>query len=333
MSKARALRMFGTLALVLAGVVLLITPYAGNPFWTGLMAQILIFGLLALSVDLLMRHTGLFPMCNGAFFAVAAYTVAMLEVNYGVASPFAALAGIVAAGVTGMVFGVSVRASGVYFILVTLALGQLVWGVSVQWTWLTGGDNGITNVPYPSLGDMGIGSLTQMYYFVAIVVIFFTLLYRQVIRSPFGLSLNGIRDSESRMTALGFNVTARKYVAFVISSLFAGVAGVLYAYTVQFVSPAASSLLISVEAALMPILGGAGTVFGAFIGAVIIIGIRNVVSGFLSGWPIVMGLVFIVVVLFAPKGILGIFNDLLRRSDRLDQSADAARKDAREVEQ
>lgn len=318
---ARVIRTLGIAALVIAGLTVLATPFAGNPFWTGLVAQVLIFGLLALSVDLLMRHTGLFPMCNGAFFAVGAYTVAMLEVNYGVPSPLAALAGVAAAGLTGALFGVSVRASGVYFILVTLALGQLVWGVSVQWTWLTGGDNGITNVPYPSIGALAIGSLDAMYYLVAIVVAFFTLVYGQIIRSSFGLTLNGIRESESRMTALGFNVTARKYVAFVISSLFAGVAGVLYAYTNQFVSPAASSLLISVEAALMPILGGAGTVFGSFIGAVVIIGIRNVVSGFLYGWPIVMGLVFIAVVLFAPKGVLGIFRDLARRSERRERDA------------
>ncbi|MEM6463847.1 MAG: branched-chain amino acid ABC transporter permease [Pseudomonadota bacterium] len=300
---------------VLAGIIVLFIPFAGNPFWTGLVAQVLIFGLLALSVDLLMRHTGLFPMCNGAFFAVAAYTVATLEVTHGWSSPMAALAGIAAAGITGAIFGVSVRAGGVYFILVTLALGQIVWGVSVQWTWLTGGDNGITNVPYPSIGGAEIESLDGMYYFVAIAVVLATVLYRQIIRSPFGLSLNGIRDSESRMTALGFNVTLRKYAAFVISSLFAGVAGVLYAYTNQFVSPATASLLISVEAALMPILGGAGTVLGAFIGAVVIIGIRNVISAFVYGWPIVMGLVFIVVVLFAPKGILGVYYRLSRQPD------------------
>lgn len=296
------------LAIVLVGL-----PFWGNPFWTGLAAQILIFGLLALSVDLLMRHTGLFSLCNGAFFAVAAYTVAILEVNHGVPSPLAIVAALAAAVLVGAVFGVSVRAGGVYFILVTLAFGQLVLSVSVQWSWLTGGDNGITNIPYPSLGRLTVTSLEGMYYVVVAVVALTTAVYHRIIRSPFGLSLNGIRESESRMTALGFNVLRRKYEAFVLSSLLADLAGVLYAYMNQFVSPAIASLNVSVEGALMPIVGGAVTTLGAFLGAIVILGIRSVVSGYVAGWPIIMGLVFIGVVLFAPKGILGLIDLAMRR--------------------
>jgi len=288
-------------------VFVLAVPYLGNLFWIGLAAQILLFGLLALSVDLLMRHTGLFSLCNGAFFAVAAYTVAMLQVQYGLPTLIAAPAGVLAAGVTGAIFGVSVRTSGVYFILITLALGQIIWGASTQWSTLTGGDNGIPNVPFPAMAGLEITSLSQMYYFVLIVVVLAAFLYTRIVQSPFGLTLNGIRESESRMTALGFNVQQRKYAAFIISSLFAGIAGALYAYTNQFVSPATASLNVSVEAALMAILGGAGTIIGPFIGAAMIIGIRNVVSGFLPGWPIVMGLVFIFVVLYAPGGLLSLF--------------------------
>ncbi len=306
-------------AAAILAAALLAAPQLGNLFWTGLIAQILLFGLLALSVDLLMRHTGLFSLCNGAFFAVAAYTVAMLEVNYGAPTILAAPAGVLAACATGMIFGVSVRTSGVYFILVTLALGQIVWGASTQWTWLTGGDNGITNVPFPALGGLEITSLPQMYYFVLATVAAATFVYARIVRSPFGLTLNGIRESESRMTALGYNVQRRKYAAFVISSAFAGVAGVLYAYTNQFVSPASSSLTVSVEAALMAILGGAGTIAGPFIGAGMIIGIRNIVSGLISGWPIIMGLVFIFVVLYAPGGLLGL---LKRRRSGSEKTAE-----------
>lgn len=294
------------------GALLAIPLLAGNPFWIGLAAQVLIFGLLALSVDLLMRHTGLFPMCHGAFFAVGAYVTAMLEVRADAPSLVAAGAGILAATAAGALFGVSVRTSGVYFILVTLAFGQIVWGASVQWSALTGGDNGIPGVPYPSLGELSIGSIGEMYVLVCGVVILATLAYARLVSSPFGLSLNGIRDSESRMSALGFDTALRKYVAFVISSAFAGLAGVLYAYTNQFVSPASASLLVSVEAALMAILGGAGTLLGPFIGSVVILGIRNLLSG-ATGWPIVMGLVFIGVVLFAPKGIVGLWRQALAK--------------------
>ncbi len=309
------LRWVGGFALAFA---LLALPFAANPFWTGLVAHILIFGLLALSVDLLMAQTGLFPMCNGAFFAVAAYSVAALEVNFDAPSIVAVSVAMAAALMTGALFGVSVRTGGVYFILITLALGQLVWSAAVQWSSLTGGDNGITNVPFPSFGPVAVTTFNEMYYLVIACVVAATIIYRRITRSAFGLSLNGIRESESRMSALGFAVGRRKYAAFLLSSLFAGFAGVLYAYTNQFVSPASASLQVSVEAALMPILGGAGTTLGAFVGALVIIGIRDFVSGIVHGWQIVMGLAFIFVVLFAPRGILGLFDRVLRSGDKVE---------------
>ncbi len=293
-------------ALLAVLAVILLVPLVANQFWQGLVLQILIFGLLALSVDILMRHTGLFPICHGAFFAVAAYAVAKLETQSGLPSPLIVLIALAVAGFTGAVFAVSVRTSGVYFILVTLALGQIVWSLSVQWTSLTGGDNGIANVPFPSLGAWGFESLSSFYYLAVAVVLLAALSIRRILASPFGLALHGLRESDSRMRALGYRSPQHRFAAFLLSSLFAGLAGVLYAYTNQFVSPQAASLLVSVEAALMAILGGAGTIIGPFIGAALILGLRTIASGLFEGWLILMGLLFIATVLFAPRGILGL---------------------------
>jgi branched-chain amino acid transport system permease protein len=292
------------------GALLLLPPFFLDPFGIGLAAQILVFGLLALSVDLLMRHAGMFSMCHGAFFAVAAYATAALHVHHGLPTAVAAPGGIAAALLTAAVFGVSVRTGGVYFILVTLALGQLVWSLTVSWTGLTGGDNGITDVPAPAIGGLRAATPAAYYYLVLGLVVLCCLAYRRLIASPFGLALHGVRDSEARMRALGYDVTALRYVAFVVSGGMAGIAGVLYVYGNQFVSPATANLSVSVEAALMAILGGAGTILGPFIGSAIIIGIRNTLSNIVPGWPILLGLVFIATVLWAPRGVIG----LLQRS-------------------
>jgi branched-chain amino acid transport system permease protein len=278
-----------------------------------MLIQILVFGLLALSVDLLMGHTGLFPLGHAAFFAVAAYTTAILEARHAQPTILAAPAGVVAAVFLAIVYGLAVRTGGVYFILVTLAMGHIVWGVSLRWASFTGGDNGVGNVPLPAIGPLSFTDLSSYYYMVLVVVLICVVGYRILVRSPFGLGLRGIRESESRMRALGYNVGAHKYAAFVLSGMLAGVAGVLYVYWNRFVSPATATFLVSAEATLMAILGGTGTILGSFIGSAIILGIRNYVSAYLLQWMTVMGLVFIITVLWAPDGLLGVIRRLRAR--------------------
>ena len=297
----------GNRFLLLAVLVLaLLAPQILDVFWVNTLIQILCLGLLALSVDLLLGQTGIFPFGQGAFFAVAAYTVALLQVKLGQPTWVAVPAGMAAAVILAFVYGVAVRTSGVYFLLVTMALGHIVWGVSVRWVALSGGDNGIGNIPYPKIGSFVIQGALSYYYVVLAAVVLCILGYRTLIRSPFGVTLRGIRESESRMRALGYNVVAHKYVAFVISGALAGLAGILYVYFNRLVSPSTAALHVSVEAALMVIIGGSGTIFGPFIGSAIILMLRNYVSGHLVQWMTVMGLVFIVTVLWAPDGLLGL---------------------------
>jgi branched-chain amino acid transport system permease protein len=297
------------IALAFAAVL----PWIGGPFWTGLATQMLIFGLLALSVDLLLGHAGLFSLTHASFFAVSAYTVAILQVRYGWPTLAAAPAGIVLGTLLAAVFGISVRTRGVYFILITIALGYVVWGVAHRWSSFTGGDNGVTNVPFPAVGPAAVTSHTQYYYLVLAAVILCGLGYRVLIRSPFGLGLRGIRAAETRMQSLGYRTGMHLYAAFVLSGALASFAGVLYVYYNKFVNPVAASFPISVEAALMAIVGGTGTIVGPFIGAGVVLGLRNWVSSFVEMHHAIMGAVFIATVLWAPQGLVGLAGRLRAR--------------------
>ena len=300
----------GWLLLGVTVALALLAPQLLGTFWISLLIQILVFGLLALSVDLLLGHTGIFPLGHAAFFALAAYTTAILQVRYALPTLLAAPAGVGAAVILALVYGLAVRTSGVYFILVTMAMGHIVWGVAQTWASFTNGDNGIGNVPFPALGSLAIRNLSSYYYLVLAVVLACTLGYRMLTRSPFGLTLRGIRESGSRMRSLGYNVGADRYAAFVLSGSLAGLAGVLYIYFNRFVSPPTASLHVSVEAGLMVIVGGTGTVIGPFIGSAIILVLRNYVSAYLVNWMTIMGVVFIVTVLWAPDGVLGLMRRL-----------------------
>jgi branched-chain amino acid transport system permease protein len=302
------------LLVAFAGALLL--PYAAGPFWMGLATQMLIFGLLALATDLLLGHAGLFSLCHASFFAVSAYTVAILQVRYGVPTALAAPAGLALGTALAAAFGLAVRTRGVYFILVTLALGYVIWGVAHRWSSFTGGDNGVTNVPFPAVGPLTIMSHTQYYYLVLTIVVTCGLGYRVLVRSPFGLALRGIKASESRMRSFGYRTGAHLYAAFVLSGAIASFAGVLYVYYNRFVNPVAASFPVSVEAVLMAIIGGSGTLIGPFIGAAVILGLRNWVSSFFELYATVLGLVFIATVLWAPEGIMGLTARLRARFGR-----------------
>ena len=300
------------LGLLALAAALLAPPLVG-PFWMTLITQIYIYGLLALSVDLLLGHAGLYSLCHASFFAVAAYTTAILQVRHGQPTIIAAPAGIIVGTLLAMLYGVSVRTRGVYFILITIALGYIFWGAVYRWASFTGGDNGITNVPAPSVAGVAIVSQTAYYYLVLAVVLVCALGYRILIKSPFGLSLRGIKASESRMRSLGYRTTLHLYAAFVISGAMASLAGVLYVYYNRFISPVAASFQISVEVSLMAIVGGSGTIVGPFLGSGIVLGLRNWVSSFFELHAAIMGIVFIATILWAPDGIVGIAERLRMR--------------------
>ncbi len=292
-------------ALAALAAVALFLPRVLSSFHLGLAMEILIFGLAAMSLDLL-AHTGLVSLGHAAFFGGAAYVIGILMNSYHLDFPLTAIVALVAVTGLGALFGLfAVRASGVYFLMVTLALAQVVWGLAYRQSSITGGDNGLSGISRPMLGPISIATQPHYYYFVLAVVVVCALVLHRIVRSPFGLTLKGIRDSESRMKALGYNTFLHKYLVYILAAAFAGVAGILYAYYNSFINPDAVNLGQSATFVLMVILGGVGTLWGALVGAGIIDLLKNQVGLYTDRWPTIMGAVFVIVVLFARDGLFG----------------------------
>jgi branched-chain amino acid transport system permease protein len=207
-----------------------------------------------------------------------------------------------------LLFGlIAVRASGVFFLMITLAEGMIVWGIAQRWTTVTGGDNGLTGIDRPPFAL----EYWTFYYLTLAIVLVCTVLIALIVHSPFGLSLKGIRESEGRMGPLGYNVMMHKLVAFTVAGACAGVAGLLLAMYNSFYSPAAVHIKASADGLLMSILGGIGTLTGAFVGSAIYVVVTNYVSGFLDRWPTLLGLIFVLTILFARDGLVGAWQRLV----------------------
>ncbi len=284
---------------------------AGAPFLPSypltLLTQALIVAILAMSLDVLLGYTGLPSLGHAAYFGVAAYAVGILATEYQAGFWTCLLAGVLLAALTAAVFGLlAIRAAGTYFLMITLALGMVVWGLAFRWVSLTKGDNGISGVPRPDLGlPWSLWSPLPFFYFALVAAALAAAALGLLVSSPFGLTLKGIRESESRMRTLGYNVWLHKYLAFVLAGTAAGFAGVLWAYYNGFVSPVDVQLVTSVEALLMVALGGPGTLAGPAAGAALIVFLKNFVSVYTKRWLLILGAVYIGVILFAPRGLAG----------------------------
>ena len=271
-----------------------------------LLTQALIVGILAMSLDLLLGYSGMPSLGHAAYFGVGAYAVAIMTTERQVGLIGCLVVGILLATLTAAIFGLlAIRAAGTYFLMITLALGMVVWGLAFRWVSLTKGDNGISGVPRPTLLGLELITAVPFFYFCLVSAAVAWVLMGLLVVSPFGLGLRGIRGSESRMQALGYNVWLHKYVAFVLSGAFAGFAGTLWAYYNGFVSPNDVQLVSSVETLLMVALGGPGTLIGSMLGAGLIVFLRNFVSVYTKRWLLILGGVYIGVILFAPTGIVG----------------------------
>lgn len=302
----------GTAALIalVALAVLGLVPLVAGVYKTTLASQMLIFGVLAMSIDILSGFAGRTPLCHGAIFGVATY-VALYYATVAGGSPWVGAAlGVAAATLVAALFALlAVRTSGVYFLLLTLALGMIVWGICLRWSPVTGGENGIRGTIRPDW----LASPTHFYYATLVAFAAVAWAMWRFVRSPFGLAIEGIRESETRMRALGYDVTLHLFIAFTVSGFFAGVAGALYAFYNGFVSPATVALGQSVAALLMAIIGGVGTLFGGLVGAIVVIAVQDIVSVYTDRWSMLLGLMFIGAMIFAPDGILPRLGLLLGR--------------------
>jgi branched-chain amino acid transport system permease protein len=213
------------------------------------------------------------------------------------------------------VFGLlALRTRGSYFLMITLALSQVLWGIAFGWRSLTGGDDGLPEVPRPNLSlPWSMSDNTPFYYFVLLFFVVGTMVLVRIVASPFGYVLRGIRESETRMLVLGYNVWRYKLVAFVVAAAFAGLAGCLYVYFNRFVSPDYVHVVRSAEVLLMVILGGAGTLIGPAVGATLIVLLENLISTYTERWVTVLGIIYVLVALLAPNGIAGLIASLRRQ--------------------
>jgi branched-chain amino acid transport system permease protein len=290
--------------IVVAAALLAVPLVLKNEFYLNLASQILIYALLAVSLNLLLGYGGMVSLGHASFVGLTSYA-AVLMLNAGFGQILSAVLAVVFSTACGALFGLlALRASGIGFLMITLALGQIVWGIAYRANTLTGGDNGIRFTSRPHPFGFDISSAPAFYYFTLIVfAIAFFFIWR-LVRSPFGAALQGARDQPRRMRMLGHNVWLIQWLAFVLSAFWGSIAGLLYIYYNLFISPHAISLQQSAEALLMAILGGASTLTGPIVGATIITLVKNVVSTYIDRWNTLLGLIFVVVILFMPLGIV-----------------------------
>ena len=286
-----------------------IVPHSGS-YVMLLATRALVFAILAMSVDILLGFAGMASLGQAAYFSIGAYFTAILATKYqfGLGWDFwlVVLLAMLLGAATAAFFGLfAVRATGVYFLMITLALGQCVWGLAYRWNSLTNGDNGINVITRPNFGfDL---SNERTFFFLVLVFFSATLAALYVlVRSPFGRSLEGIRERELRMKILGYNTWLHKYIAFIIAGAIGGLSGVLWAFTNGLVSPDTVVLTTSVDALLMVVLGGTGTLVGGALGSAIVFGLREYLSTLVPWWQYVLGGVYVLTILYLPMGLMGI---------------------------
>ncbi|MCO5066752.1 MAG: branched-chain amino acid ABC transporter permease [Rhizobiaceae bacterium] len=265
----------------------------------------LIGSIMALSLNVILGWGGLFSLCHASYLGIAAYSFAILTTTYAQGHFSAALAALAITVVVAGIFGVmALRATGLTFLMITLALGQIVWGLAYRWVSVTNGENGISGSGRNMFLGIDLAEQRSFYFLVLLAFVACFVCLQAFSRSPMGASLRGARDQPRRMTALGFNVGVIQWCAFVLSAFWAGVAGLLYFYHNQFINPYALSISSSAEALLMVIAGGAGTVVGPIVGSFIVVFIKDIVSNYISHWHAFLGFIFILIIVFLPEGIV-----------------------------
>jgi len=299
--------------------LLIVAPLVLPLFWRRFLTEILIWGLLAMSSDILIGYTGMVSFGHSAFFGLGMYgaAAALLTVN----PPMlwlAILYGLIAAaGVAAFVAYFATRLRDIYFAITTLIFSQIFYVIIFTWTDVTGGENGLT-FSQPALAIPGLFSVrftpNILHWFVLAVVTGSYLILRRITQSPFGMVLQSIRENEARTRAIGYPVERYKIAAVMLSGLFAGLAGVLYALQNKFAAPDFVFFLVSGEVVIFNVMGGIGTLVGPIVGAGAFLLLREAFSRFFTEFYLIpVGVIFIAMVIFMPQGLLGFMRRWLNR--------------------
>jgi branched-chain amino acid transport system permease protein len=288
------------IVLLLAAIVLI--PFVVRPV---IGAEIWLFAIFGLGLNLLLGYTGLLSFGQSTFFGSAAYVAGWLLKHYAINVFLALGIGIGVGALSALLVGyLCVQRSGLYFIMLTFALNQLFFFIAYQWTSVTGGEDGMPGVPRPAF--LGIDFKDPMNYYIFVALLFLTSLWamRRVVESPFGKILQAIRENEVRAAAVGYNVPRFKLAAFVIAGAFSGLAGVLYAMLFGIVPLEAIGFVTSGNVVFATLIGGSGSLYGPVIGSFVFIWLSESMSVVWERWPLLLGVAFVIVVLFLRGGVV-----------------------------
>jgi branched-chain amino acid transport system permease protein len=302
-------------ALAAALVALVSVPmWVPGDYYVSVCSQILIYAIFALGVDVLIGYAGLVSLGHAGLLGLASYTVAVcLAAGLGHAAAVTIALVITLAG-TAVFAGLSLRATGIGFIMITLALGQIMWGLAYRWVSITGGDNGLSVASRPAPLGFTLDVPSHFYYATLVVFLLAVVAAWVFVHSPFGASLKGTRDQPRRMTALGYHVWLIRFYACMFSGLLTAIAGILFVYYTEFISPPTLLLTSSAEGVLMAISGGSGTLLGPVVGAALVEIVKNVASAYIARWNMLLGAIFVAIVVFMPEGLVPGSMRLIRRA-------------------
>jgi len=293
------------LGIALIAGSLLLPPFLAGDFYINLASQILIASMFALSLNLLVGFGGMTSLGHASYLGVAAYISALLTSKYGIGHGAAAAISISGTIAMAAFFGViALRASGLGFLMITLALSQVLWGLAYRMSNVTNGDNGITGLTRPAPFGISLDNPVSFYWFVLIVTVAAFVMMTMFVSSAFGSSLKGVRDQPRRMAALGFNPWLIRWITFIYAGFWGGIAGLLYVYYHKYIHPSSLSTTSSAEALLGVIAGGSGTLGGPVAGAALVLLLKNYASAYIERWNMLLGFVFLFIVLVMPRGIV-----------------------------
>jgi branched-chain amino acid transport system permease protein len=273
-------------------------------YYVNVASQILLYAIFALGLNVLVGYAGLVSLGHAALFGISSYiTGYMLQAGFGHTESI--LAALVVGVASMAVYAVlSLRATGIGFIMITLALGQILWGLAYRWISLTGGDNGINVPSRPEPFGYSMSGPNTFYYATLIIFALSVAAVAIFVKSPMGAALMGTRDQPRRMNALGYHVWAIRFWACLFSGLLTSISGILFVYYTQFISPQTLALTSSAEVLLMVISGGPGTLLGPIVGAGLVVVVKTVVSGFIERWNFLLGAIFVAIVILMPEGLV-----------------------------
>jgi branched-chain amino acid transport system permease protein len=290
---------------------LLILPFFAGDFYVNLASQVLVAAIFALSLNLLVGFGGMTSLGHASYLGVAAYADALLTTKYGFGHGTAAIISILGTTVMAGLFGlIALRASGLGFLMITLALSQVLWGLAYRMSVVTNGDNGISGLTRPAPFGISLESPASFYWFVLVVAMVAFLMLAIFVSSAFGASLKGVRDQPRRMAALGFDPWLIRWITFIYAGFWGGISGLLYVYYHKYIHPTSLSTTSSAEALLGVIAGGSGTLSGPAVGAALVLLLKNYASIYIERWNMLLGLVFLFIVLLMPRGIVPALSSL-----------------------